>query len=108
MPRPYPSCAGMPGAPTVCSRCFCISGVSSFPVANAGTQVCMSSRVEIMAPAAHPQVGSQLVAVVSLPSAVVSVYPCACGSGKALSVGKLVWLMPNGVKMWSRMYSCSG
>ena len=41
MPNPYPSCGGRPGEPTVCNRCACICGVSSFPVANAAAQVCM-------------------------------------------------------------------
>ena len=101
MPNPYPSRGGIPGDPTVCSRCSCICGVSSLPVANAGAQIRMSSSVEIIAPAAHAHVGSQSVATASLPSAVCVVYPCACGSGNAFVVGKLVWLMPIGVRIWS-------
>lgn len=58
---------------SVCRRCFCISGVSNFPVASAGAQMCMSCSVEIIAPAAHAQDGFQSVAVVSAPDAVVVV-----------------------------------
>src|SRR6478672_5963237 len=87
MPNPYPSCGGIPGDPTVCSRCACICGVSSFPVASAGAQTRMSSSVEIMAPAAHPHDGFQSVAVGAMISTLddMRVWAPALATGKLLT-----------------------
>jgi hypothetical protein len=85
--HPYPIWVGTPGSSIVSSRCRCIAGLSSFPMAAAGAQMWKSSSVEIIAAVAQRRNGSRSVAAVYAPFAARLAWPWACGYGNSLLMG---------------------
>src|SRR4249919_1339420 len=99
MPMPYARSGVLGGMVIQVSRCFCISGEISEPVAYDTTHVRRSAIVEMSSPAVNAQLGLRLVASASVLSSVCTVVPCANGIGNASPAGHHVCVSLSGLNI---------